>query len=136
MVIKMKIENFNEWKARFMTETDPDTGTKIAIRLDGFNIIYTDQIRSMDSLEGIEYSIIYRSGPKNNGIVTFTTLDDFKTAYSYSMQHTWNPLVAQLIKENVNVKIIPMFEGDVPLDATFLNTPENIQKFEQTGMQI
>ena len=132
----MKAENFNVWKERLMEETDPNTGTKIGIQLDDCHATWLDHIRFMDSIEGIEYLIMYPSGPKRTGIVTFKTLDEFEEAQSYSVKHTWDPVVARIIKEFNEVNIIPMNKGYAPLGAVFPNTPENIQKFNEAGMLL
>jgi hypothetical protein len=90
----------------------------------------------MDSIEGIEYFIMWQSGPESTGIVTFETLDEFKEAQSYAANHAWNSSVARIIKKFSEVKLIPMNEGYAPLCAIFPNTPENIQKFNQAGMLL
>ncbi len=132
----MKECYFAAWKNRFMKETNPETGTKTGIQLDDCHATWLDQIRFMDSIEGIEYFIMWQSGPENTGIVTFETLDEFKEAQSYAANHAWNSSVARIIKKFSEVKLIPMNEGYAPLCAIFPNTPENIQKFNQAGMLL
>ena len=112
-----------------MKETDPDIGTKIAIQLNDCHVTMLDQIRFMDGLEGIEYCIIYRSGPRSNSIITFKTLNDFKSAQSYSVNHSLNYLAALDYFITIN-------EGYAPLGAVFLASPENIQKFALAGMTL
>jgi hypothetical protein len=123
----MKKENAG-WKRRFMKETDPDTGTKIAIQLNDCHVSLLDEIRFMDDLEGIEYCIINRSGPRSNSIITFKTLNEFKSAQSYSVDHSWTGIAPEYF--------VTINEGYAPLGAVFIASPENIQKFALAGMPL
>ena len=117
----MKIEDFDAWKERFRKDVDMETGTKTSYQIENFHANWIDNIRFMDSIEGIEYFIGYQSGPKSFGIITFDTLDEFKEAQSYSVEHTWD--VEKMLNEYID-----------DLGVVFPNTPENIEKFNQKGL--
>ena len=116
----MKIEDFAAWKERFIKDVDMETGTKTSYQLEDFHANWIDNIRFMDSIEGIEYFIGYQSGPKSYSIITFDTLDEFDEAQSYSAENTWD--VDKMLNEYID-----------DLGVVFPNTPENIEKFNKRG---
>jgi hypothetical protein len=85
----MKVINFKTWKKTFMKETHPKTGDKFAIRLEDFHQKYSDIAKPLDSIKGIKFSIVYRSGAKTDSVVEFDKLGDFGKAQSYTAYHSW-----------------------------------------------
>lgn len=127
----MKSEVFKSWKARFLAETDPNIGTKIAFRLNDFHETYISRVSFLDSIEGIEYDIVYRSSAKSDTAITFKSLKEFSAAQRQSVYDSREYKAAH---KSFGDRLLDINLGYVDLGFTIPYTTQNLEKLVTAGM--
>ncbi len=127
----MKIEPFKTWKIRFMKDTDPKTGSKIAVQFNDCHETKLHRLRFLDEIEEIEFYIRYRSGKKSDSVITFQKIEEFEKAQRYAAYHSYP--CTNLIADG---RMLMINEGYANLEAIFPYSEENIQKFKVAGIPL
>ena len=124
---KMKIRPFNTWKSRFLADTDPRTGKKIAFRLRDFNERGIEKCRQLEEIKGIEFSVAYgsQSDKKCDTIITFKSLAAFPEAQKRSVYDSYS---YKRVYKLLDGRVLFLNMGSADLTFTMPHTKENVDR--------
>jgi hypothetical protein len=110
-----------------MDSTDPETGTKLAFLINDFHKDKIEKLRPIEAMAGFEAYIVYRKGPKSNGVVELESLNEFPYAQSWVAHNAW-PLpklgdrVLVINGGHADLNILVDYEANKATLAAFLKT--------------